>query len=167
MHRRWWARSLVADPEHVPAHAFGVASLLMACDSRNRPLVTERLETLNRLAPRANDRERSHIAALNAWASGDWYSHRIAMAMCWRPTPATPLPCSPSISSISAAAIPASCATASPACFPYWDASVPGHSFVAGLYGFALEEDGYYTPRRRARYLCLGERQPRRLARRS
>jgi len=137
-------QALEADPDFVMGHAFHAAAMLMSAEPRNRPKADERIATLNRLAPRANDRERGHIAALNAWAEGrrdraqEAYGHVLGAY----PRDAYALQIvfihdiiagDPRIMRDRVARV-----------LPFWDATVRGHNFIQGLYAFALEEDGDY-----------------------
>ena len=47
--------ALDADPNFIMGHCFHAAGKLMGTDGRDRPAIAERMETLNSLAPRANN----------------------------------------------------------------------------------------------------------------
>ena len=53
------------------AHAFRAGVLATALDKAFEPEMLRSLEAAEALAPRANDRERGHIAAARLWADGD------------------------------------------------------------------------------------------------
>ncbi|MBT5432263.1 MAG: tetratricopeptide repeat protein, partial [Rhodospirillaceae bacterium] len=136
--------ALEADPDFVMGHAFHAAGMLMGADGKNRPKIAERLETLNRLAPRANDRERGHIAALNAWHEGDWpraqgcFGHVLAAY----PRDAYGLHVAHFLDFFQGDSRITRDRIAR--VLPFWDTTVTGHNFITGLYAFALEEDGDY-----------------------
>lgn len=136
--------ALEADADFIMGHCFHAAGNLMATDGRNRPKVAERLETLNGLAPRANDRERGHIAALNAWYRGDWpgtqacYDHVLAAY----PRDTYALHAAHFVDFLLGDTRQMRDRIAR--VLPFWDAGVPGFSFITGMDAFVLEEDGDY-----------------------
>jgi hypothetical protein len=144
--------ALAVDPDFVMGHCFHAVGNLSGTDGRSLPEVARRLEILNGLASRANDRERGHIAAVNAWYGGEWEKARD----CWGhildayPRDGFALHVvhtldfylgDPRILRDRIARV-----------LPFWDATVPGHSHVVAMHAFGLEEDGNY-PRAEERAL--------------
>ena len=139
------AAALAEDPRFVMGHCLRAAVLILSADEANEPGLRECLAAADELAPRANDRERRHIAAARAWLERDFarairlYGEvlidyprdRIALRVAHfgdfflgqqsmlRDRVAQVL--------------------------PYWDESVPGYGYVLGMYAFGLEETALYA----------------------
>ena len=139
------AAALAEDPRFVMGHCLRAAVLILSADEANEPGLRECLAAADELAPRANDRERRHIAAARAWLERDFarairlYGEvlidyprdRIALRVAnfgdfflgqqsmLRDRVAQVL--------------------------PYWDESVPGYGYVLGMYAFGLEETALYA----------------------
>jgi len=63
-------RMLAADPEFVMGHCFKGYMLLSASNPANRPAIAATLAAAETGAAVVTERERKHVAALGAWASG-------------------------------------------------------------------------------------------------
>lgn len=152
--------ALAADPDFVLGHCFHAASNLSGTEKSGLVEVRKRMERLSELAPRANDRERGHIAAIAAWAGGDW--RRAADCLghvldAW-PRDAYALHVVHSLDFY--LGDPRLMRDRIARVLPHWDATVPGHNHVVGMHAFALEEAGDY-PRAEERGLYAFEQDPR------
>jgi tetratricopeptide (TPR) repeat protein len=136
--------ALDADPDFCLAHCFtGYLFMLFGSHAVDRK-VDAALAAAERLAPRASERERMHVAALAAWRKGDtdhanriWddilaaYPHDLLamrlqhFSLFWTGQ-------SYFMRDAVAGAIGA------------WDGGMPGYGNVLGMYAFALEECGDY-----------------------
>ncbi len=152
--------ALEADPDFVMGHCFHAATNLSGTDKAGLVEVRKRMERLGDLAPKANDRERGHIAAIVAWAGGDWKK----AAACWGavlesfPRDAFALHLVHSLDFF--LGDPRILRDRIARVLPHWDASVPGHGYVVGMHAFGLEEAGDY-PRAEERGMYAVEQDPR------
>jgi tetratricopeptide (TPR) repeat protein len=136
---------LAEEPHFVMGHCLRAALLVMAADEAGEPALRACVVAAEKLAPRANDRERRHIAAARAWFERDFprairiygevlIDHprdRVALRVAHfgdfflgqhgmlRDRVAQVL--------------------------PYWDASMPDYGYVLGMYAFGLEETALYA----------------------
>jgi tetratricopeptide (TPR) repeat protein len=120
------------------------ALLVMAADEAREPELRECVVAAEALAPRANDRERRHIAAARAWLERD-FPRAIRMygeALIDYPRDRLALRVAHfgdfflgqrGLLRDRVAQV-----------LPFWDASVPGYGYVLGMYAFGLEETGLY-----------------------
>jgi tetratricopeptide (TPR) repeat protein len=136
---------IIADhPDFAMAHAFRAGALATATDKAFEPEFIKSVEAAEALAARANDRERTHIAAVRAWLDGDWER---ATELWGRASMAFPrdllalqyahvgdffLGYSHMLRDRVARVL------------PHWNRDVPGYGFVKGMYAFGLEEAGDY-----------------------
>jgi tetratricopeptide (TPR) repeat protein len=136
---------IIADhPDFAMAHAFRAGALATATDRAFEPELIKSVEAAEALAARANDRERTHIAAVRAWLDGDWER---ATELWGRASIAFPrdllalqyahvgdffLGYSHMLRDRVARVL------------PHWNRDVPGYGFVKGMYAFGLEEAGDY-----------------------
>ena len=58
-------------PDFAMAHAFRAGMLATATDKAFEPELIKSVEAAEAVLPKANDRERMHIAAARAWLDGD------------------------------------------------------------------------------------------------
>lgn len=132
--------ALAADPGFVMGHVFKAAMLTQAMETRIYDLLIHHLEAAEALAPKANDRERGHIAAIRAWAEGDFHG---AVQLWEKVLNAQPFDLLAlemvHLSGVLLGDVPnqRDCVAR---VFPLWDESVPGYEFVLGFYAFGLEE---------------------------
>jgi len=139
------AAALAEDPTFVPGYCLRAALLVLSTDETAEPALRDCLLAAETLLPRANDRERRHLAAARAWLARDFPESnrlygdilidyprdRVALRLAHfgdfflgqrgmlRDRVAQVL--------------------------PYWDASDPGYGYVLGMYAFGLEENAHYT----------------------
>jgi tetratricopeptide (TPR) repeat protein len=137
---------VIADhPDFAMAHAFRAGALATATDKAFEPELIKSVEAAEALAAQANDRERTHIAAVRAWLDGDWER---ATELWGRASIAYPrdllalqfahvgdffLGYSHMLRDRVARVL------------PHWNRDVPGHGFIKGMYAFGLEEAGDYA----------------------
>ena len=65
--------ALAQDPDFVSGHCLRVGIGVIAAEASAAPLIQESLREGERLAAKANDRERRHFAAAKAWLDGDFH----------------------------------------------------------------------------------------------
>ena len=136
---------IIADhPDFAMAHAFRAGALATATDKAFEPEFVKSVQAAERLASKANERERMHIAAVCAWRDGDWEraaEHWGRAAISWpRDLLALQyahlgdffLGYSHMLRDRIARAL------------PHWNRGVPGYGFIEGMYAFGLEEAGDY-----------------------
>lgn len=131
-------------PDFALAHAFRAGLLATTTDKTFEPELIKGLLVAERLAPKANDRERMHIRALRAWLDGDWERAielwgrvsidypRDLLALQYAHLGDFYLGYSHMLRDRVARVL------------PHWNHQVPGFGFVKGLYAFGLEEAGDY-----------------------
>ncbi len=65
--------AIAEDPDFVSAYCFRAALGVLAAERGAEPLIRDSLAAGERLAGRANERERRHFAAAQAWLDGDFH----------------------------------------------------------------------------------------------
>src|SRR3954467_12393904 len=65
-------QALADDPDFVMGHCLKGSLLIMSTEQAALPALRDCLLALDRLGPRANDRERGHAAAMRAWCAGEF-----------------------------------------------------------------------------------------------
>ncbi len=135
---------LAEHPDFVMAHLFRAGALATATDRAFEPELVKSLTAAEELAPRANDRERLHIAACRSWLDGEWARGtelwgrasieypRDLVALQYAHLGDFSLGHSHLLRDRVARVL------------PHWNASVPGYGFIQGMYAFGLEESGDY-----------------------
>lgn len=136
--------ALQAQPDFTMGHAFRAGALAGATDKVFEPELRKSLAAAEATLAGANERERAHVAAVRAWADGDWPAAveiwgRIALdyprdlaAIQFAHVGDFFLGYSHMLRDRVARVL------------PHWSADVPGHGFVKGMYAFGLEESGDY-----------------------
>ncbi len=130
------------DPEFALAHAFRAGALATATDKAFEPELIRSVEAAEALAPKANDRERGHIAAVRAWLDGDWEQ---AVERWGRVSMAYPR----DLLALQFAHLGDFFLGSShmlrdrvARVLPQWGRDMPGYGYVLGMYAFGLEEAG-------------------------
>ncbi len=138
-------RIIAEHPDFALAHAFRAGVLATATDKAFEPELIKSVEAAEALAPKANDRERMHIAAVRAWLAGDWER---AIELWGRASIAHPR----DLLALQFAHVGDFFLGHShmlrdrvARVLPHWGGAVPGHGFVEGMYAFGLEETGDYA----------------------
>lgn len=65
--------AIAEDPDFVSAHCLRAGIGVLAAERAGEPLIQSSLAAGRRLAPKANDRERQHFAAAEAWLDGEFH----------------------------------------------------------------------------------------------
>ena len=138
--------SLIArHPDFAMAHAFRAGALATATDKAFEPELIKSVVAAEALAPKANERERMHIAAVRAWLDGDWER---AVEGWGRASIAYPR----DLLALQFAHVgdfflghTHLLRDRVARVLPHWSREVPGHGFVEGMYAFGLEESGDYA----------------------
>jgi len=65
--------AIAEDPDFVSAYCLRAGAGVMAAERAAEPLIRDSLASGERLAGRANERERRHFAAAQAWLDGDFH----------------------------------------------------------------------------------------------
>lgn len=154
--------ALADDPDFVSGHCLRAAIGVLAAERAGEPLIQESLAAAQRLAGRANDRERAHFEAARAWLAGDFHRSidlygeiviehpRDLLALQVAHVGDFYLGRSRMLRDRVAQVLPS------------WDETVPGFGYVLGMLAFGLEETNSYdraeTIGRRA--LALNRRDP-------
>lgn len=139
------ADNIIAEhPDFALAYAFRAGAIATATDKAFDSELFKSLDAAERLAPKANDRERQHIHAVRAWFDGDWeraietwgrvsMEHpRDLLALQFAHLGDFYLGYSHMLRDRVARVM------------PRWDNQIPGFGFVKGMYAFGLEEAGDY-----------------------
>ena len=137
---------IIADyPDFAMAHAFRAGALATATDKAFEAELIKSVKAAEALAPKANDRERMHIAAARAWLDGDWDR---AIELWGRASIAYPR----DLLALQFAHVGDFFLGHShmlrdrvARVLPHWSRDVPGYGFVEGMYAFGLEEAGDYV----------------------
>jgi hypothetical protein len=133
---------LTTQPEFAMGHALGAYLSLVSSDPVELPGAAAAASALRKTA--ANDRERAHSAAVDAWLGGDWHgASRLLDELLVRwPADLLALTLGHELDFFRGDAqnlrdrVGRSLAA--------FDPAHPHHGFVAGLYAFGLEESGHY-----------------------
>jgi len=133
------------DPGFAMAHAFRAGALATATDKAFEPELIKSVEAAEALAPKANDRERTHIAAVRAWLDGDWER---AVELWGQVSIAYPR----DLLALQFAHVGDFFLGSShmlrdrvARVLPHWGRDMPGYGYVQGMYAFGLEEAGDYA----------------------
>jgi tetratricopeptide (TPR) repeat protein len=135
---------LAEHPDFALAHAFRAGAFATATDKVFEDEALKSLRAAEALAPKANERERLHIAACRAWLDGEWERGveswgkasvaypRDLLALQYAHVGDFFLGYSHMLRDRVARAL------------PHWNRNVPGYGFIEGMYAFGLEESGEY-----------------------
>ncbi|MCG8359039.1 MAG: tetratricopeptide repeat protein [Kiloniellales bacterium] len=136
--------ALEADPAFIMGHCFRAGMMLSSSEKGGEAEMLTNLAAAKALADKANDRERGHIAALEAWTERDFER---ALALYGRHLAAYPHDiCALQFAHLGDFLLghawnlrdrPASV-------LPQWDPSMPGYGYLLGMHAFGLEETGLY-----------------------
>lgn len=133
------------DPGFAMGHCLRAALMIMATDRMVLPLLTESVEAIEALGRRANDRERAHAAAARTWLHGDFAGAVRKYGEILIDTPRDLLALQVAhvgdFFNGSSTLLRDRVAQV----LPEWDNTVPGYSYVLGMYAFGLEETGLYS----------------------
>jgi hypothetical protein len=136
--------ALADDPDFVFGHLLKAAMVVVTTDRPLEPMLREAVAAAERLAPRANDRERRHLAAARAWLDGEFelaIARYGAIAVDYpRDTVAIQTAHGGDFLLGQQGLLRDRIAQVLHA----WDESVPGYGWILGMHAFGLEETGDY-----------------------
>lgn len=137
--------ALEEDPHFAAAHCLRAALFVTATDKAALPMLRESIEAIENLGRRANDRERAHAAAARAWLHGDFAGsiRRYGDILLDYPHDLVALQAAHVGDFYLGASTMLRDRVAQ--VLPLWDTSIPGYSYVLGMYAFGLEETGAYS----------------------
>ena len=131
-------------PDFTLAHAFRAGALATATDKAFEPEVIKSVHAAERLAGKANDRERLHIAACRAWLDGAWERGIEAWGRASIEYPLDLLALQYAHLGDFSLGYSHMLRDRVARVLPHWNHSVPGYGFIQGMYAFGLEEAGEY-----------------------
>jgi tetratricopeptide (TPR) repeat protein len=137
--------ALDADPGFAMGHCFRAGLAVMATDRNAVALLKESVEAVEGLGRRANDRERAHAAAARTWLQGDFAGsiRRYGDILLDHPHDLFALQVAHVGDFFHGASTMLRDRVAQ--VLPCWDQSMPGFSYVLGMYAFGLEETALYS----------------------
>lgn len=133
------------DPGFAMGHCLRAALMIMATDRMVVPLLAESIEALEAMGRRANDRERAHAAAARTWLHGDFAGavRKYGEILIDHPRDLLALQVAHVGDFFNGSSTLLRDRVAQ--VLPEWDNTVPGYSYVLGMYAFGLEETGLYS----------------------
>ena len=139
------AEALAEEPHFVMGYCLRAASLIMAADEAMELALRECVVAAEALAPRANDRERRHIAAARAWLERDFPRAIRMVGEVLIDYPRDRLALRVAHFGDFFLGQHGMLRDRVAQVLPHWDASVPGYGYVLGMYAFGLEETALYA----------------------
>ncbi|MFK7881765.1 tetratricopeptide repeat protein [Roseobacter sp.] len=134
-------RILEEHPDFLMAWLFKAGWLTQAMETRIYDLMLESLKQAERLLPIANDRERGHFEAVQAWVRGDFFGavQKWEAVLTQYPMDLLALELI-HYTMVLLGDVPGQRDVVARV-FNLWDESIPGYEFVLGFYSFGLEEN--------------------------
>ncbi|HWA11491.1 MAG TPA: tetratricopeptide repeat protein [Burkholderiales bacterium] len=155
-------RALEEDPEFVMGHCFRAALMVMSSDKGAEPMLVKSVRAAQGLVHRANERERMHIAAADAWLNGN-FERSVRLygdILVEYPRDALAL----QVAHVGDFFLGQSSMLRDRVAqvLPHWGEGVPGYGFVLGMHAFGLEETALYAQAEAAgrKALALNGRDP-------
>lgn len=138
-------KALDLEPRFAAGHCLRAALMILSTDRSTMPLLAESVDVIEGLGRRANDRERGHAAAARAWLEGDFAGavRRYGDILLDYPRDLLALQVAHVGDFLHGASTTLRDRVAQ--VVPAWDASIPGFSYVLGMYAFGLEETALYS----------------------
>ncbi len=132
---------LANHPNFIAAHLFKAAWLTQAMETRIYDDMVRAVEAAERLSDRANDRERGHLEAVQAWIRGDFFGavQKWEAVLTRYPLDLLALQLIHLTDVLLGDVVGQRDVVAR--VFNLWDEGVPGYEFVLGFYAFGLEEN--------------------------
>jgi tetratricopeptide (TPR) repeat protein len=136
--------ALAEDPDFAMGHCLKAGLAVLSTEKAARPLLADSVAALERLAPRANARERGHLRAASAWLDGDFTrairlygdvlldDPRDLLALVVAHVGDFLLGDTQMLRDRVAQVL------------PHWSPEVPGYGYVLGMHAFGLEENAHY-----------------------
>jgi tetratricopeptide (TPR) repeat protein len=137
-------RALAAEPDFVMAYLFRAIALAVTSERRFLKDARTSLEAAESLVGRANAREKGLMHAVRALLAGDWDTacRRFDQVLVEYPTDALSLQAAHLMDFLRGDALNLRNRVAR--VLPHWSPSMPGYSYVLGMYAFGLEECNQY-----------------------
>ncbi len=137
-------QALSAEPEFVMGHLLRATALMLTSEQRFVHAAAASLEVAESLVGQANPREKGISQAVRALVSGDWDTacRRFDLVLADYPTDAFSLQAAHLLDFLRGDALNLRNRVAR--VLPRWSPSMPGYSFVLGMYAFGLEECNQY-----------------------
>jgi tetratricopeptide (TPR) repeat protein len=134
-----------ADPGFVMGYCQKAGLRAVAMEKTFEPQVRPAVEAAERLAARANERERAHIAALRALVDGEWREalRRYGNLLIEHPRDTLALQIAHALDFYLGQSQMLRDRVAR--VLPDWSEAVPGYGYVLGMHAFGLEETGDYA----------------------
>jgi tetratricopeptide (TPR) repeat protein len=141
---------LAEDPGFILGHLMRAGLMLTSSEKAAVPEIRRSVEAAEALAHRANDRERGHIAAIEAWLDGDFHrsTEIYGRVLLDYPRDALALQVAHLCDFLLGQSWMLRDRVARVR--PFWDESTPGYGYVLGMHAFGLEEMGDYAAAERA-----------------
>ncbi len=132
---------IACHPHFIAAHLFKVAWLTQAMETRIYDEMVQAVEAAERLIDGANDRERGHLEAVQAWIRGDFFGaiQKWEAVLTRYPLDLLALQLIHLTDVLLGDVVGQRDVVAR--VFNLWDEGIPGYEFVLGFYAFGLEEN--------------------------
>jgi hypothetical protein len=137
--------ALDQDPTFAAGHCLRAALVVTATDRSFIPVLSESVAAVESLGKRANERERTHIAAARKWLAGDFAGSVRAYGDILLDFPRDLLALQ--VAHVGDFFLGASSMLRDRVAqvLPHWSTSTPGYSYVLGMHAFGLEETQLYA----------------------
>lgn len=133
------------DAQFAAAHCLRAALMLTATDKSVLPMLRESVEAIESLGRRAHERERAHAAAARAWLQGDFAGSIRSYGDILHDYPHDLVALQTAHIGDFLLGESTMLRDRIAQVLPQWDESIPGYSYVLGMYAFGLEETGAYS----------------------
>lgn len=155
-------RALAADLNFVMGYALKAALFVTAADEAAQPQLAQALRAATRLNGVANDRERRHLAAAQAWLERDMVRAIDLYGEILSAYPRDSLALRIAHTGDFQLDQTRKLRDRVREILPHWDESLPHYGYVLGMYAFGLEECGQYDDAEETgrRALALNPRNP-------
>ncbi|MEX1109002.1 MAG: tetratricopeptide repeat protein [Dongiaceae bacterium] len=137
--------ALANDPDFMMGHAFRGGLFALSSEKGALPEVAKSVAAMARNETRANDRERGHLAALNAWLEGDFHGacQRYGDVVADYPRDMIALQFAHQTDFLLGQSRMLRDRIAG--ILPNWSENDAGYGYLLGMYCFGLEEMGHYA----------------------
>jgi len=136
---------LAEHPDFIMGHLFRAAWLTQAMETRIYDTMVDSVRAAQNLIHTANERERGHLKAVQAWIAGDFFGAVQAWEAVLSAYPLDLL----ALQLVHLTDVLLGDVVGQRDCvarvFNLWDESLPGYEFVLGFYSFGLEENNDYA----------------------
>lgn len=139
------AAALAEDPHFLMGHCLRAAVLILSADEAMEPALSGCVAAAERLATRANDRERRHIAAARAWLERDFARATRLYGEVLIDYPRDRVALRVAHFGDFFLGQQSMLRDRIAQVLPWWDEGVPGFGYVLGMYAFGLEETALYA----------------------